>query len=131
MELFELLREAAPVMLRGAGVTLMLAVMGLGVGPTLVTLYSLAGQRSPVGRSATIMTVLGSAVALSQSLSAAVTGAVAEAFGARTAMVLPFLAAGVVVGLGVLNLVIERRARRAPVGSLEVPRALECPRPVG
>ncbi len=113
------------------GVTLMLAVMGLGVGPTLVTLYSLAGQRSPVGRSATIMTVLGSAVALSQSLSAAVTGAVAEAFGARTAMVLPFLAAGVVVGLGVLNLVIERRARRAPVGSLEVPRALECPRPVG
>lgn len=113
------------------GVTLMLAVMGLGVGPTLVTLYSLAGQRSPVGRSATIMTVLGSAVALSQSLSAAVTGAVAEAFGARTAMVLPFLAAGVVVGLGVLNLVIERRARRAPVESLEVPRALECPRPVG
>lgn len=113
------------------GVTLMLAVMGLGVGPTLVTLYSLAGQRSPVGRSATIMTVLGSAVALSQSLSAAVTGAVAEAFGARTAMVLPFLAAGVVVGLGVLNLVIERRARRTPVGSLEVPRALECPRPVG
>lgn len=113
------------------GVTLMLAVMGLGVGPTLVTLYSLAGQRSPVGRSATIMTVLGSAVALSQSLSAAVTGAVAEAVGARTAMVLPFLAAGVVVGLGVLNLVVERRARWAPVGSLEVPRALECPRPVG
>lgn len=114
-----------------SGVTVMLVLMGLGIGPTLVTLYSLAGARSPVGRSATIMTVLGSAIALSQSLAAAVTGALAEAFGARTAMVLPLIAALVVVGLGVQNLVIERRARFASERRVDAPRAVECPHPVG
>lgn len=111
-------------------VTVMLALMGLGIGPTLVTLYSLAGARSPVGRSATVMTVLGSAVALSQSLAAAATGAVAEALGARAAMVLPLVAAGLVVGLGVLNLVIERRARAGALQSVHASERVECPSPV-
>ncbi|GEP48470.1 MFS transporter [Microbacterium saccharophilum] len=115
-----------------SAVTLMLALMGLGIGPTLVTLYSLGGQRSPVGRSATLMTVLGSAMALSQSLAAAGTGALAEAFGARSAMVIPLLAAAIVVALGVLNLAIERRTRVAAAArSLDAVRAVECPRPVG
>lgn len=114
-----------------ATVTVMLALMGLGVGPTLVTLYSLAGARSPIGRSATTMTVLGSAVALSQSLAAALTGAVAEAFGARVAMILPFVAALLVVTLALVNLAIERRARLAADGEPGHIPAVECPRPVG
>src|SRR3954468_17927083 len=37
-----------------------LAVLGCGIGPTLVTQYSLAAKLSPAGRSATTMTMLGS-----------------------------------------------------------------------
>ncbi|MCR2783879.1 MULTISPECIES: MFS transporter [unclassified Microbacterium] len=105
-------------------VTVMLCIMGLGVGPTLVTLFSLAGTRSPVGRSATVMTVLGSAMALAQSLAAAVTGAVAESVGAGAAMVLPLVAAVLAFALGVVNLVVERRARVASSSVAAVPASV-------
>lgn len=91
-------------------VTVMLCLMGLGVGPTLVTLFSLAGQRSPAGRSATTMTLLGSALTLAQAMAAAVTGAVAEAFSAQTAMLLPVVAAALVLLLGAANAIGERRS---------------------
>lgn len=92
-------------------VIVMLLLMGLGVGPTLVTLFSIAGHRSPVGRSATTMTLLGSALTLAQALASAVTGAIAEAGEVRLAMLLPTIAAVLVLALGVLNLAIERRER--------------------
>ncbi|MFJ4220137.1 MFS transporter [Curtobacterium luteum] len=93
-------------------VALVLGVMGIGIGPTLVTQYSLGSERAPVGRSATTMTILGSAVIVGQSLSSAVTGAVAERADAAGAMVLPAIAAGVVVVAAVADLVLERRAAR-------------------
>lgn len=93
-------------------VVVMLLLMGLGVGPTLVTLFSIAGHRSPMGRSATTMTLLGSALTLAQALSSAVTGAIAEAGDVRLAMLLPTAAAVVVLVLGIANLVLERRERR-------------------
>lgn len=92
-----------------AAVTVMLCLMGLGVGPTLVTLFSLAGERSPAGRSATTMTLLGSALTLAQAIAAATTGAVAEAASAATAMLLPLVAATLVLVLGVVNAAGERR----------------------
>ena len=52
-----------------------LAVLGFGIGPTLVALYSLAATLSPAGRSATTMTMLGSAVVVGQAVASAVTGA--------------------------------------------------------
>ncbi|MDQ1216868.1 MFS transporter [Microbacterium arborescens] len=94
-------------------VIVMLLLMGLGVGPTLVTLFSIAGHRSPVGRSATTMTLLGSALTLAQALASAVTGAIAEAGEVRLAMLLPTIAAVLVLALGVVNLAIERRERTA------------------
>ena len=100
-----------------SGVTVALCLMGLGVGPTLVTLFSLAGTRSPLGRSATVMTVLGSAMALAQSVAAAVTGAVAESVGVGAAMMLPFVAAALVLVFGVINLAVERRGRAGAVAA--------------
>lgn len=100
-----------------SGVTVALCLMGLGVGPTLVTLFSLAGTRSPLGRSATVMTVLGSAMALAQSVAAAVTGAVAESVGVGAAMVLPFVAAALVLVFGVINVAVERRGRAGAVAA--------------
>jgi MFS family permease len=93
-----------------ASVTVMLCLMGLGVGPTLVTLFSLAGERSPEGRSATTMTLLGSALTLAQATASALTGALAEATSAQTAMLLPAVAASLVLALGVVNALGEQRS---------------------
>lgn len=95
------------------GVAIVLGFMGIGIGPTLVTQYSLGSDRSPVGRSATTMTILGSAVIVGQSLASAVSGEVAERSGAAGAMVLPAVAAAVVVVAAVANLVLSRARRPA------------------
>lgn len=89
-----------------------LAVMGVGIGPTLVAQYSLGSDRSPVGRSATTMTILGSAVIVGQSIASAVTGEVAEQHGTPAAMLLPAVAAAIVVVSALANLALERSARR-------------------
>lgn len=80
-----------------------LAITGIGIGPLLVTLYSLGTARSPEGRSATVMTMLGSGVILGQSLSSAVGGSIAENVGVHAALVLPLYAAIVIAGAGALN----------------------------
>ncbi|WP_019146203.1 MFS transporter [Aeromicrobium massiliense] len=76
---------------------------GVGIGPTLVTQYSLAATRSPEGRSATVMTMLGSAVIVGQSAASALTGAIAESSGSDAARWIPVVAAAVVVLAAALN----------------------------
>lgn len=88
---------SAPLLVAG------LAVTGVGIGPLLVTLYSLGSARSPEGRSATVMTMLGSALQLGQALSSGVTGAVSEGAGVATALLLPVAAAALAVAAGVAN----------------------------
>lgn len=80
-----------------------LGLMGIGIGPTLVTQYSFGAARSPLGRSTTVMTMLGSAVIVGQSLGAAVTGGIAESFGTSTALLLPTAAAAITLVAGILN----------------------------
>lgn len=80
-----------------------LGIMGAGIGPTLVTQYSFGAARSPLGRSATVMTMLGSAIVVGQSLGAALTGQIAENVGTSTALVLPIIAAAVAFTAGIVN----------------------------
>ncbi|MFD5214642.1 MFS transporter [Microbacterium sp. NPDC058345] len=89
-----------------AGMTTALALLGIGVGPTLVSLYSLGASRSPLGRSATVMTMLGSGVVVGQSLAAAVAGDLAENVGTGPALLAPLAASVVVVGAGIGNWVL-------------------------
>lgn len=84
-------------------ITIALAVTGIGIGPLLVTLYTFAANRSPQGRSATVMTMLGSAIVLGQSTASALTGIVAEHLGVSESLVLPAVAAAVTAGAGVVN----------------------------
>lgn len=88
-----------------------LALLGTGVGPTLVTQFSLAAARSPLGRSATVMTMLGSGIIVGQSTAAALTGALAEDFGTSAVMMLPLAAAGIVVVSGIINRVLSPTQR--------------------
>lgn len=96
------------------GMVIALLVIGLGIGPTLVTQYGLGARRSPVGRSATVMTMLGSAVILGQSLASAITGGIAERWGTDAALLLPAAAALVVVLAGAVNARIGEPAALAP-----------------
>jgi MFS family permease len=93
------------------GMTLCLLIIGIGIGPTLVTQYSLAAGHSPHGRSATVMTMLGSAVVVGQSAASAITGLVADSAGAAAALVAPLVAAFVVLAAGVANAVAARSPR--------------------
>ena len=80
-----------------------IAVIGCGIGPVLVTQYSFGADRSPVGRSATVMTMLGSAIIVGQSTTSAITGWVSEAFSADAAFLVPLAATLVILGAGVAN----------------------------
>jgi MFS family permease len=91
---------------------LALAIMGIGIGPTLVTQYSFGAALSPRGRSATVMTMLGSGIVVGQSIGAAVAGEIAENVGTSAALVLPMFAAAVAFGAGLLNWVLSSARRR-------------------
>ncbi len=80
-----------------------LGIMGIGIGPTLVTMYSFGAARSPLGRSATVMTMLGSGIVVGQSIGAAVAGDLAENAGTGAALMLPIIAAGVAFAAGLVN----------------------------
>ncbi|MDQ0613065.1 MFS family permease [Microbacterium sp. W4I4] len=83
--------------------TIALSLLGIGIGPTLVTLYSLGAARSPLGRSATVMTMLGSGVVVGQAAAAAITGGLAESAGTGAALLMPLVSAAIVVVAGIAN----------------------------
>jgi len=91
-----------------------LAVLGCGVGPTVVAQYSLGAQLSPAGRSATTLTMLGSAVVVGQALAAAGTGLVVDRLGAETALVLPAVAAALVLAAALAHTLSARPASGRP-----------------
>ncbi|GAA1945539.1 MFS transporter [Microbacterium aquimaris] len=88
---------------------LALLVIGTGIGPALVTMYTLAAGRSPRARSSTVMTMMGSGVIVGQSGASALVGALAEVSGAGAALWTPLVAAGIVLGAGVANGLHGRR----------------------
>ncbi|OMQ14296.1 hypothetical protein A7K94_0217620, partial [Modestobacter sp. VKM Ac-2676] len=67
---------------------------------------------SPVGRSATTMTMLGSAVVVGQAVASAVTGLVVDRLGADTGLALPAVAAAFVVAAGVAHAAATARDQR-------------------
>ncbi len=92
------------------GMSIALLLIGIGIGPTLVTQYSLAAERSPRGRSATLMTMLGSGVVVGQAGASAVVGIIAETHGAEAALIAPIVAGSVVLAAGLANAALTRRS---------------------
>src|SRR5690625_873319 len=97
------------------GVITAMALAGIGVGPTVVTVFSLAAERSPRGRSSTVMTMVGSGTIVGQSAASALTGAVAESGSVQAAMWLPAVAAALVVLAALVNALVCRRAPHLPL----------------
>lgn len=88
-----------------------LFVTGVGVGPTLVSLYSLAAVRSPAGRSATVMTILGSGIVVGQAAASGIVGGVASATSAHVVSFAPVIAALIVLAAAAVNWPLSRSER--------------------
>ena len=108
---------------------LALAIMGIGIGPTLVTQYSFGAARSPRGRSATVMTMLGSGVVVGQSIGAAFAGEIAENVGTPAALLLPMIAALIAFIAGVANWFLSSRGDARPASTPDARSAeIDVPR---
>lgn len=94
-----------------AAMAVALLLAGVGIGPTLATLFSLGAARSPRGRSATLMTLLGSLIIVGQSLASAGTARLAESAGTPAALTMPLAGAALVVLAGLADLVSGRSPR--------------------
>lgn len=64
------------------GIVAALTVLGVAVGATLVTLFTLGADAAPAGRLSTTMTMLSGGITIGQGMTVAVVGAVAASFGA-------------------------------------------------
>ncbi|XBH22572.1 MFS transporter [Jonesiaceae bacterium BS-20] len=91
--------------------TVVLVVLGIGIGPVLVTLFSLASIHAPAGRTATLMTILSSSIVVGQAAFSAITGQVVEVFGTRVALQLPVWAVGALLLAAVVNLLVLKVER--------------------
>lgn len=92
-----------PQMQDTAGMMLALFIAGCGIGPILVTIYSLGSVRGPYGRSNAIMTMLSSSIIVGQSSATAVVGNVAEVYGHQSALWLSAVSAILVTIFAVAN----------------------------
>ena len=58
-----------------------LVLCGVGIGPTLVTLFSIAAEVAPVGRVTTVMAMMTTGVVVGQALISAIVGSLIDAYG--------------------------------------------------
>ena len=103
LTLFLFIPQEVPLML------LVLFVLGIPVGPTMVTIFSIGSMVAPKELMGTVMTLLASGIVAGTAIGSAVAGTVAEADGFSAAFVVPVAAAGVLLLLGVISLAVPRQ----------------------
>ncbi|MDP9883678.1 MFS family permease [Sinomonas atrocyanea] len=86
----------------------MMLLIGVPVGPIMVTVYGLGGRLAPAGRMGTAMTALASGLVAGVALGAGIAGALAEAGGASAAFAAPLASAGILLLLGSAALLVPR-----------------------
>ncbi|MFD4182218.1 MFS transporter [Rhodococcus sp. NPDC058514] len=92
-----------------------LTLVGLGIGPIIVTVYELAAAHTPAGRLTLHMTMLSSALIAGTALGAPMAGALAESSGAATGFRGVLAVSALVMALAVASHVAARGvAARAP-----------------
>jgi MFS family permease len=81
-----------------------LLLMGTGVGPSLVTLFSIASANAPRGRMTTVMATMTTGVVVGQSGASAVGGAVLDTLGLQAGLLGPLAATLLLLGAGITHL---------------------------
>ena len=103
LSLFLFIPQEVPLML------LVLFVLGIPVGPTMVTIFSIGSLVAPKELMGTVMTLLASGIVAGTAIGAAVAGTLAEANGFSSAFVVPVAAAGALLVLGFVSLTVPRQ----------------------
>jgi MFS family permease len=88
-----------------AAMAMVLAAAGAGIGVVIVTLFSIANERTPKGRTTTVMTMLASALIVGQALFTAFGGVISESYGSRPGFA---LAGSAALALALLSLLSRR-----------------------
>ena len=106
---------------------LVLFLLGIPVGPTMVSIFSIGSLVAPRRLLGTVMTLLASGIVAGAALGSAVAGSLAETAGTDAAFVVPVLAAASLLVLGLAGAAGLRSHDRAPTTASADPIAV----PVG
>ena len=93
----------------GWAMVLVLLVLGLPVGPVMVTVFAIGGIVAPAGRLGTVMTALASGIVAGTAIGSSVAGQLAEGSGYSAAFLVPVAAAAALFVLGAAAAVVVRR----------------------
>jgi MFS family permease len=85
---------------------LVLLVLGLPVGPLMVTVFAIGGLVAPAGRLGTVMTALASGIVAGTAIGSSVAGRLAQDHGYATAFLVPVCAASALFLLGAAAAVV-------------------------
>ena len=86
-----------------------LLVLGLPVGPLMVTVFGIGGLVAPAERLGIVMTALASGIVAGTAIGSSVAGQLAQTAGYSTAFIVPVCAAGALFLLGTAAAVVLRR----------------------
>jgi MFS family permease len=87
----------------------LLMVAGVGVGPTLVTIFSIGATVAPRGRLTTTMALLSSGVLVGQAVTTGISGSIAEAGGYQSVAIAVVVAAIACFALALANNTVSSR----------------------
>ncbi|WP_427018450.1 MFS transporter [Pseudarthrobacter sp. P1] len=87
----------------------MLLLLGLPVGPTMVTIFSIGGIVAPARWMGTVMTALASGIVAGTAIGSAIAGSVAQTSGYHDALLVPVVAAGLLFVLGSVTALVLRK----------------------
>ena len=107
-----LMAGLAPLLLLPATalpMVLVLLVLGLPVGPLMVTVFAIGGLVAPAGKLGTVMTALASGIVAGTAIGSSIAGQLAQNFGYSTAFLVPVCAATALLLLGTAAAVVLRQ----------------------
>ena len=91
---------------------LVLLVLGLPVGPLMVTIFAVGGRVAPAGKLGTVMTALASGIVAGTAIGSSIAGQLAQNHGYPTAFLVPVWAAAGLFLLGAAAAVVLRQRKR-------------------
>lgn len=91
---------------------LVLLVLGLPVGPLMVTVFAIGGLVAPAGKLGTVMTALASGIVAGTATGSTIAGQLAQHHGYSAAFLVPVCAAAALFLLGAAAAVVLRRQRK-------------------
>ncbi|MGO4384865.1 MFS transporter [Specibacter sp. RAF43] len=94
-----------------ASMAIVLLLVGLPVGPTMVTIFSVGSVIAPPQWMGTVMTALASGIVAGTALGSSIAGSLAQSSGYHAAFIVPMAAAAVLTLLGLVAALLLRRSK--------------------